>query len=572
MDESYISLCGQIGSLLTIDTQETIVLGLIASMKTSTVTHTDTVTNKRLLEIELVGELVRESDGYLRAFRRGVTVYPKLGDPVWPATRSVLEKAYRIGDADVAEIGRIHQDPSIPAVVRLDELFGKHFAIVGSTGTGKSCTTALILRKVIEKHPDAHILLFDPHGEYATCFGDASQLIRPQELDLPIWFMNFEETIEILIGGSHKNSQEVEILRDLIPIAKRQFANNKDGSTVAVHRAGLRNQRYSVDVPIPYRISDVIALIDTQMGRLEQKNDLAPLRRLKARIESIHRDPRYGFMFGRLAVEDTLANELRRIFRFPSDGKPITVLQLTGIPSEIVNVLLSVLARLAFDISLSSEGAMPITIICEEAHRYVPSDSSVGFEPTKRAIARIAKEGRKYGVSIGIVTQRTGDIDPTILSQCSTIFAMRLSNDHDQQIVGSALSDSSRSLLEFLPTLGTREAIVFGEGVTLPSRVRLELLPHDALPAGRAVDLSAAAASAHVNSIENIVERWRMSAQPADSGTTVASPPQDQISERAIPREVSRTEIPGSQPGSDPQPVNSPSLNALAARLQKLSR
>ena len=164
------------------------------------------------------------------------------------------------------------------------------------------------------------------------------------------------------------------------------------------------------------------------------------------------------------------------------NGKPITILELGGLPSEVINVVVSVLARLAFDFGLWSSGKVPITFVCEEAHRYVPNDRTLGFEPTKRAISRIAKEGRKYGVSLAIVTQRPAELDPTILSQCNTIFSMRLTNEKDQEILKAGISDAAASLLEFMPTMGTGEAVTFGEGVALPTRVKFDLLPASALP------------------------------------------------------------------------------------------
>ena len=216
---------------------------------------------------------------------------------------------------------------------------------------------------------------------------------------------------------------------------------------------------------MPYRTSDLLALIDDRMGKLENKKDISPYRNIKQRLEYICQDPRYAFMFGSLTVHDSMAQILGRIFRVPVASKPITILELTGIPHEIVNVVVSVLCRMTFDFALWSEGAVPVTLVCEEAHRYVPLNASMGFEPCKRAIAKIAKEGRKYGASLCIVTQRPSEIDPTILSQCNTVFALRMSNDRDQEIVTSAISDTGQGLLEFLPALGQREAIAFGDGV-----------------------------------------------------------------------------------------------------------
>ena len=218
-------------------------------------------------------------------------------------------------------------------------------------------------------------------------------------------------------------------------------------------------------------------------------------------------------MFGSLTVYDGMAQILSRIFRVPVEGKPITILELTGIPTEIVNVVVSVLCRMTFDFALWSEGQVPVTLVCEEAHRYVPVKSDLGFEPCKRAIAKIAKEGRKYGASLCIVTQRPAEIDPTILSQCNTVFALRMSNDRDQEIVTSAISDTGSGLLEFLPALGQREAIAFGDGVALPVRIKFKELDADSLPRSSTAKFSEKwqVSVEDTGFLDTVVERWRTS-------------------------------------------------------------
>ncbi|MGE3918645.1 MAG: ATP-binding protein, partial [Hyphomicrobiaceae bacterium] len=271
--------------------------------------------------------------------------------------------------------------------------------------------------------------------------------------------------------------------------------------------------KFTVDTPVPYRISDLTSLIDERMGKLENTRDIGPYRNLKTRYETLSLDPRYAFMFGSLTVYDGMAQILGRIFRVPVNNKPITILELTGLPTEIINVVVSVLCRMTFDFALWSEGKVPVTLVCEEAHRYVPANPSMGFEPCKRAIAKIAKEGRKYGASLCIVTQRPAEIDPTILSQCNTVFALRMSNDRDQAIVQSSISDTGSGLMEFLPALGQREAIAFGEGVTLPVRIRFDELPKNALPRSSTARFTEMwqTSIGDENFLEHVVERWRHS-------------------------------------------------------------
>ena len=383
----------------------------------------------------------------------------------------------------------------------------------------------------MNKNPAAHIVLLDPHNEYATAFGDWGEVISPRNMQLPFWLLTFEELIEVLISDSERKA-EIEILQELIPIAKSRYSTGRGKESQAVRRGVLDSGRYTVDTPVPYRISDLTSLIDERMGKLENKRDLSPYRQIKSRIESISQDARYAFMFGSLTVYDGMTQVLSRIFRVPVAGKPITILELTGIPPEIVAVVVSVICRMTFDFALWSEGQVPVTVVCEEAHRYVPANASLGFEPAKRAIAKIAKEGRKYGASLCIVTQRPAEIDPTILSQCNTIFALRMSNDRDQAIVQSAISDTGSGLLEFLSALGQREAIAFGDGVSLPVRIRFDEMPKQFLPrsSGAAFTKQWQHSETDELFLEQLVERWRSSGLGAVVETNAMGMPLGDVS------------------------------------------
>ncbi len=507
-----------LGGMLTIDTGHGLTITQVTGMHMPSVAGTQGA-HPGLIDIEIVGELPRAEDGSSQNFRRGVSVTPRLGDEAQLIEHDVLTAVCIDGSSNAVCLGRLHQDPTVPAYVETDEMLGKHFAIVGSTGTGKSCTVALVLRQVLAQHPQAHIVLMDPHNEYHTCFGDRAERIPLEKLNLPYWCLTFEEFIEVVLGRKHQDSEEAELLREFIPEAKRQFAIARhEGSALRLSTARGQGERYSVDVPIPYRLTDVIEMIDEATGKLERLRDLDVYKRLKGRLQTVIQDPRFAFMFGGFAVNDSLKSMLKRIFRIPVQGKPITIISLMGLPSEIINVLVSVLARLAFDLAIYSNGRIPITFVCEEAHRYVPAQTDQGFEPTKRSIARIAKEGRKYGASLCIVSQRPADLDATILSQCSTVFAMRLTNDHDQAIIASAMADASGPLLRALPLLGTGEALVFGEAVNMPSRIILDRLPENALPNGGAAHFSDQWSREYDNDgmLDSIIGQWRTSV----SGTT----------------------------------------------------
>ncbi|MBA2126594.1 hypothetical protein DLM45_10235 [Hyphomicrobium methylovorum] len=510
----------EMGTLLAIETQNTLALAVVSALSVPVPSQGEGDGEVWIAELGLVGELQKRSDNQVH-FNRGVTAFPGLGDRVRAASKAELEAAF-CGDADAAvRIGCLRQDNSIPAMVRVDELLGKHFAILGTTGTGKSCTTALILRSILEKNPAAHIVLLDPHSEYATAFTEWAEVISPRNMQLPFWLLTFEEISEVLVADDDRKT-ESDVLQELIPIAKTRYASSRASEAPKTRRSFAELGRYTADTPVPYRISDLVALIDDRMGKLENKRDLTPYRNLKHRIETVSKDPRYAFMFGSLTVYDGMAQVLGRIFRVPVNNKPITILELTGIPSEIVNVVVSVLCRMTFDFALWSEGQIPVTLVCEEAHRYVPVNSTLGFEPCKRAIAKIAKEGRKYGASLCIVTQRPAEIDPTILSQCNTVFALRMSNDRDQAIVSSAVSDTGSGLLEFLPSLGQREAIAFGDGMSLPVRIKFDELPAAALPRSSTARFTERwqRPLGDERFLDQIVERWRMSAAPPTADLT----------------------------------------------------
>ncbi len=223
-------------------------------------------------------------------------------------------------------------------------------------------------------------------------------------------------------------------------------------------------------------------------------------------------------MFDSLFVEDMMGRVLADLFRLPMNGQPITVMQLASFPAEVVDSVVSVLCRLAFEFGVWSDGAVPVLVACEEAHRYAPADRKLGFGRTRKAVSRIAKEGRKYSVFLGVVTQRPADLDPTILSQCSTVFAMRMANERDQAIVKSAVPDAGSSLIGFLASLGIREAIAFGEGVALPTRLRFADLAKEFLPRSQTEGRTRFQEKDTVDGdfVEAVVDRWR------ESSTTIA--------------------------------------------------
>ncbi|MDQ1157850.1 hypothetical protein QE385_002177 [Sphingomonas sp. SORGH_AS 950] len=424
-------------------------------------------------EIELMGEAMRNPEtGELYGFRRGVTAYPMPGSTVHAVSVAELAAIHGQRHATTIRIGTVHPGRSVPAMLAVDALLGRHFAMLGSTGTGKSTATALILHRICALAPLGHVVMIDPHGEYARAFSDRGEIHDVGNLRMPYWLMTFEEHAEMLLSaGPAERQAEVDILARCLLAARMR------------NRAAAELPRVTIDTPIPYLLSDLTAAIAQEMGKLDRAGDTAPYQRLKARIEEVKGDSRYAFMFSGMLVADTMAAFLGRILRMPGGSRPISIIDLSGVPSEVTSVVVAMLARMIFDHAIWSrpEDRRPVLMVCEEAHRYIPAHAE-RHSAAGRILSRIAKEGRKYGVSLGLVTQRPSDLAEGVLSQCGTIIAMRLNNERDQAVVRAAMPEGGRGLLDTISALRNREAILCGEGVALPMRASLDTLDEELCP------------------------------------------------------------------------------------------
>jgi uncharacterized protein len=496
-----------VGKFIGVARNRLLLVGIISQVSTEVPLLVREEGYHAVASIDLMGEIMSGEVAADAHFLRGVTSYPAIGDAAVALSTADLTKIYDIDKYVGVELGHLQQDSGVKVYANIHDMISKHFAILGSTGVGKSSGLASLLRQILAVRPNLRIFLLDGHNEYAHCFGDRALVINPANLKLPFWLFTFEELLEVIFAGRPGNDEEVEILTELVPLAKALYHQSSEGSI------RKRNQPtdYSIDTPVPYRLKDLLGLIDERMGKLENRSSRMNHRWLITRIEAVSNDPRYNFMFTNANVGgDTMAEILRHLFRWRPDGKPMTVMQLAGIPSEVVDAVVSVLCRMAFDFGLWSNGAMPLLFVCEEAHRYVSADRSLGFQPTRRALSRIAKEGRKYKVFLGLITQRPAELDATIVSQCSTLFAMRLANDRDQQLLLAAASDAATNLVRFLPSLGLREALAFGAGIPMPTMFTFPNLPAEFIPGVEAVSSSEPAqTSLNEQVIDSAIERWR---------------------------------------------------------------
>jgi DNA helicase HerA-like ATPase len=497
-EDSSLSMGGQIGSLIKVKVGSNWLMANVRTLKADGEREGSIIGF-----IDFLGEGDEERlTGKIYNFRRGVTRYPTPGSGVYPVTSQDMKQMYAAEDRPHIEIGTVYPTRDIRGALFIDALLGKHFALLGSTGTGKSTSAALILHRICEMAPQGHIVMIDPHGEYSAAFKTNGALFDVSNLAMPYWLMNFEEHCEVFISGNRDERQlDVDILAKCLLAAK------------AKSRAAEGIAKLTVDSPIPYLLSDLTANIQAEMGRLDKAGDSAPYMRLKTKVDEIKSDPRYSFMFSGMLVADTMSAFLGRVFRLPGDGKPISIIDVSGVPSDITSVVVAVLARLVFDYAIWSrnEPQRPILLVCEEAHRYVPADTAGRTSSVGKILGRIAKEGRKYGVSLGLITQRPSDLAEGVLSQCGTIIAMRLNNERDQAYVRSAMPEGARGFLDTIPALRNRECIVCGEGVAIPIRVAFDSLEEVKRPASSDPLFSQlwTEAGGEDEMLGRVIKRWR---------------------------------------------------------------
>jgi uncharacterized protein len=493
-----IAMAGQVGSQIKIRIGGT---WLLASIRTQKLHSRDQ--GVIVAAVDFLGEGDEERlTGRIYNFRRGVTRYPVPGAEVFAVSSADMKQVYAADSRAHVEIGTVFPTRDIRGSLYVDAMLGKHFALLGSTGTGKSTSAALILHRICDIAPEGHIVMIDPHGEYSAAFKENGALFDVNNLAMPYWMMNFAEHCEVFVTSQGDDKQvDADILARCLLQAR---GKNRLAESIG---------KLTVDAPIPYLLSDLTNIIQNEMGKLDKATATAPFMRLKSKIEEMKADPRYNFMFSGMLVGDTMADFLSKIFRLPSGGKPISIIDVSGVPSDITSTVVAVLSRLVFDYAIWSrnEPQRPILLVCEEAHRYIPSDRIAGASAVRTILERIAKEGRKYGVSLGLITQRPSDLAEGVLSQCGTIISMRLNNDRDQAFVRAAMPEGARGFLDSIPALRNRECIICGEGVSIPIRVSLDNLEESKRPASEDPLFSVLwqETGGETEILERVVRRWR---------------------------------------------------------------
>jgi len=521
---------GQVGSIVKIESGDDLIFGILTRLRMAEMPHDQEPTSFRVdvaaskwIEIQLLGQGRRNSLAHADfEFERGVSSYPLPGQPIHLASIEELRRVYQKPKKPTIRVGSLAQASGLPVHVMIDELLGKHFAVLGTTGSGKSCALALLLQSILSEYPHAHIILLDPHNEYSkqTVFADQADRIDLTVLELPHWLLNHEEACRLFLGKSPDQATVLAaILHEAILSCRRKFIEGK-GNAKAL----------TVDSPVPYRIGDVLAYLIEHEPKDGGKPAKEPYQKTSARIQALRDDKRFEFLMRPDdGLTDNLSSLLSKLFRIPDDQKPIALIDLSGVPSDVIDLVVSLLCRIIFDFAVwnLARRDTPLLLVCEEAHRYAPRSERVEFHAARQSLSRIAKEGRKDGVSLALVTQRPSELSETILSQCNTIIALRMGNEQDQAFVAKALPDSVRSLVDALPALRTREAMIVGEGCSVPVRFLFDELDEDRQPHSSEAPFSTSWKSVPGSTeiVSEAVRRWReQDRSTTEHGRAIAHP------------------------------------------------
>jgi hypothetical protein len=459
-----------------------------------TATPTDTVRGA------LIGTF-RTVDGEKKnTFKRGADSFPQIDRECYVVESANLQRFMGILGADYPpnerlKLGVFVADRTAEAIASGDKFFQRHAAILGSTGSGKSYAVALILERAAQlKYPN--ILVFDMHGEYAPLadetkggFATRLRIAGPGDLAtpaddalfLPYWLLNRDEMLSMILDRSDQNApNQASRFTSHVRALKQKTLEAEGKVDVA--------KTFTVDSPIPYEITDLLEILNTDnttkgvgktgpvKGEWEDK-----LTRFISRMETKLEDRRYGFMFTPPAAANTygwLAAQIAKLLG-SNGGKGIKIIDFSEVPSDVLPVVTGTLARLLYDVQfwMEAEKRTPVTLLCDEAHLYLPvrDDADAVQRQALGAFERIAKEGRKYGFSLLVVSQRPSDVSRTILSQCNNFLSLRLTNDADQGVIKRLMPDSLAGLTSVLPLLDTGEALMLGDAVLLPARIKLDL-------------------------------------------------------------------------------------------------
>ncbi len=511
---------GQFGSIIKIHFGRRILYGYVSRLRMKSelieMHNLNTDADARLIEFNLFGEgeWHNENGIWNLKFERGISNFPLPLQNVYLTPISELKEIFTSAEKsiDLIKIGTYSGTGGADCLADLTELLGKHTAILGSTGSGKSGAVTLVLKSIIEKKKDfpiwnPRIIILDPHNEYATAFKVNSKTlsIDDNSLKLPIWLMNFYEISYLILDKSISTaSNQKNIIKETLTILRNESADILN----------LDKTKITLDSPLPFNCADFIEKLDTKISSFTTKKDKEPYEEVKEKFERLYFDKRYAFVFDEW---DKSTDPITKILsQFMAKDIFVSIVDLSGIPNEVAGVVSSVIARTLFNFKVwetaEERSTNPILLVCEEAHRYVPNTGEAQYQSAQEAIKRIAKEGRKYGLSLMLVSQRPSELESTVLSQANSWIVLRLTNETDREYIKGILPDSLIGLTKSLSGLKKREALFVGIAALIPSKITLNYLKEDERPKSNDISFINGWQTPIYDEKQllNIVNRWRL--------------------------------------------------------------
>lgn len=555
---------GQMASIIKIHFGRKIIFAFVKMLRMSS--DEDVITDRRItssddsriLEADLFGEGTWFETKKCLHFNRGVETYPLPMQYVYLTTKEELEAIYLSAENNnmlnnnMLEIGTYVGTNSTICRANMDKLFGNHSAILGSTGSGKSATVAAILHSILDhklegdKALSPRIILIDPHGEYYKAFKKKAIVYRAyseasiggeksEVLKLPYWLMSGDEFRSLVIGKTeYEATAQNNIIYEALSYARMVNAGivesliDPDGNQNADLCEGKTEtdrDTFDRDKPIPFKLEELIKHMVEVQGRKAGKKEPKPasdsdklkIEAILKKIRVLRSNPQLNFLMDEFKENSPSLIDILKQFVGIVDknqDKNLRIIDISGLPNEVSGPLTAVISRLLFQYKVwqipSERENDPILLVCEEAHRYVPNHGEAQYKDAQESIRRIAKEGRKYGLGLMLVSQRPSDVESTVLSQCNTWIVLRLSNSNDQEHVARFLPDTLTGLTRILSSLTRREAIFIGEAAALPSRIRIRELKPDMLPDSSDISFLNGWSNGVYNDeqISKIVKRW----------------------------------------------------------------
>lgn len=531
---------GQFGSIVRIHFGRRLIYALVGRLRMKAeyeaergvVSHASG--DERIVEADLFGEgewVLDDAGNPKLKFERGVATYPLPQQTVYLTPKSELRFIYGHTKGAVIRLGEHVGSGGAPCYADLNELLGKHTAVLGSTGAGKSGAATAIVHSVLERGRDAkysswkpQVVILDPHNEYGKAFKAHKRLSTDEgTLSLPYWLLDLDETIGLLIGKTeYAATSQANIVKNALISARTKAATDK---------LKLDPKKLTVDAPVPYILGEpsgldefgeingtryetgFVGAINVQRPSNKNKKDHEDYNKVLRKLDSLMKDERLSFMMKPWdGTGDPMPDVLSQILG--GDGT-VRIVDLSGVPNEIAGTASAAIARTLFSLKVWQTAAeretSPVLLVCEEAHRYVPNSGQAQYEAAQVAIRRIAKEGRKYGIGLLLVSQRPSEVESTVLSQCNSWIVLRITNESDREHVRGILPDSMAGLTKMLSGLRRQEAIFVGQAAMLPSRIMIRDLADDQLPKSNDIDFDKGWQNAAMTAdqLKTLSSRWR---------------------------------------------------------------